>query len=98
MSLVPTPSPYTLRAALRRQTVLTCALVALAAIGAVALSGRVPLAGALCAILLGVLAVIRALAPTERVGALAVRSRGIDVSVLASLAIGLGVLSTTPNL
>lgn len=91
-------SPFTLRAAVRRQAVLTWALVSLALIGVVALSGRVPLAGMLTALLLGFLAVTRATRPTEKVGALAVRSRAIDVTVLATLAVGLAVLSMTPNL
>ena len=56
------------------------------------------LAGLLLAILLGVLAVLRAVLPVRAVGALAVRSRGLDVAVLLVLAISLAVLSSSPNL
>lgn len=57
-----------------------------------------PLAGILLAVLLGVLALTRAVLPVRAVGALAVRSRALDTGVLVLLAIGLGVLSVSPNL
>lgn len=95
---MPDPSPYTLRAALRRQIVLVIALIGVLGIIAVAATGRVPLAGTLLAVELVALALVRALAPTESVGGLAVRSRLLDVSGLLALAIGLGILVTTPNL
>nr|WP_245354708.1 DUF3017 domain-containing protein [Brachybacterium sacelli] len=57
-----------------------------------------PLAGQLLAALLGVLALLRAVLPVQAVGALAVRTRMIDVGVLVLLAIGLAVLSVAPNL
>ena len=57
-----------------------------------------PLAGVLLAALLLVLALMRALLPVRAVGALAVRSRGLDVAVLLALALGIAVLSTSPNL
>ena len=41
---------------------------------------------------------MRALLPVRAVGALAVRSRGLDVAVLLALALGIAVLSTSPNL
>ncbi|MFC0675808.1 DUF3017 domain-containing protein [Brachybacterium hainanense] len=91
-------SPYTLRAALRRQTVLVLALLALAVVVAVGASGRAPLAGLLLALLLGVLALLRAVAPTAVVGALAVRGRVTDVAVLGLLAAGVAVVSGAPNL
>ncbi len=47
------------------------------------------------ALLLAVCAIARALWPGRGPVALAVRSRGVDVAVLAVLAIGLGVLSRT---
>jgi len=55
-------------------------------------------AGLVLALLLGILAVLRAVLPVRAVGALAVRSRGLDVAVLLVLAISLGVLSSSPNL
>ena len=45
-----------------------------------------------------VLAVLRAVLPVRTIGALAVRSRVLDVSALLLLAVGLAVLSTSPNL
>lgn len=91
-------SPHTLGAALRRQAVLTLALLALAVTVAVGVLHSAPLAARGAAALLGVLAVLRAVLPVRRIGALAVRSRGLDVAVMAVLAIGLAVLSTSPNL
>ena len=96
---VPAPrSPHTLRAAFRRQAVLTLALPALALIVLVGATLSAPLAGVLLAALLLVLALMRALLPVRAVGALAVRSRGLDVAVLLALALGIAVLSTSPNL
>lgn len=93
------PSPFTLRAAFRRQIVLTAALLVLGVIVVIGAVGLVPLAGILLACLLGVLALVRLLLPTRMVGALAVRSRGVDVAVLLVLAVGLAVLATSsPNL
>lgn len=77
---------------------LTTALIAMAVIVAVGARTEVALAGVLLALLLGVLAVLRAVLPVRAVGALAVRSRGLDAGVLLVLAIGLAVLSTSPNL
>lgn len=91
-------SPYTLRAALRRQAVLVAALPVLAVIIAIGATGRAPLAGLLLAAELAVLALVRALLPTHSVGALAVRPRSVDVTVLMVLAVGLAFLSGTPNL
>ncbi|WP_394215494.1 DUF3017 domain-containing protein [Brachybacterium vulturis] len=91
-------SPFTVSAAVRRQSVLTLALGALGAIIAVGVLFSAALAGLLLAVLLGSLAVLRAALPVRVVGALAVRSRGFDVAVLLMLAISLGVLSTSPNL
>lgn len=90
--------PTTLSAALRRQAVLTCALCALGGIIVVGVLTSVPLAGGLLALLLGILAVLRAVLPIRAVGALAVRSRGLDVAVLLVLALSLAVLSSSPNL
>lgn len=91
-------SPTTLAAAFQRQAVLTLALCALGVIVAIAVLASVPLAGLLLAALLGVLAVLRAVLPVRVVGALAVRSRGLDVVVLLMLAVSLAVLSAAPNL
>lgn len=91
-------SPFTLSAALRRQAVLSGALVALLGIIAVGVLYSAPLAGLLLAAMLFILAVLRAALPVRAVGALAVRSRAIDVAVLVVLAISLGVLSSAPNL
>ena len=91
-------SPYSFSAAVRRQAVLTSALCALAVIILLGVLHSAALAGLLLAVLLGVLAVLRAALPVRAVGALAVRSRGLDVAVLLVLAISLGVLSTSPNL
>ena len=101
MSRVPqrqTPSPHTFSAAVRRQAVLTSALCALAVIVLLGVLRSASLAGLLLAVLLGALAVLRAALPVRAVGALAVRSRGLDVTVLVVLAISLGVLSASPNL
>jgi ABC-type enterochelin transport system permease subunit len=51
----------------------------------------------LAALLLG-LALLRALLPVRAVGALAVRSRGLDVAVLLLLALAIAALTTSPNL
>lgn len=94
----PDRSPFTLRAAFERQFVLTVALISVVVIVAIGAFTEVALAGALLALLLGVLAVLRTVLPVRAVGALAVRSRGLDAGVLLVLAIGLAVLSTSPNL
>lgn len=91
-------SPFTLRAAVRRQWVLVCALPILAVIVAIGATGHAPLAGGLLAAELAVLAVMRAVLPTEVVGALAVRRRPLDVAVLLGLAVALLALVGTPNL
>lgn len=98
MANVAAPSPRSLRGALRRQRVLTVALVALGVIVVVGVMGYVPLAGVLLAILLALLAVFRIMLPVQAVGALAVRSRAVDASVLLALAAGLALLAGTPNL
>lgn len=90
--------PTSLAAAFQRQAVLTLALIALGGILVVGVTSSASLAGLLLALLLGVLAVLRAVLPIRVVGALSVRSRGLDVAVLLVLAISLGVLSTAPNL
>lgn len=92
------PSPFTLRAALRRQAVLVVALPVLAVIVVIGALGQAPLAGILLAAELGCLALARAVLPTSAVGALAVRHRPIDVAVLLALAIGLVFLAGSPNL
>ncbi|GAA4523040.1 DUF3017 domain-containing protein [Brachybacterium paraconglomeratum] len=91
-------APTSLAAAFQRQAVLTVALCVLGVIVAIAVLASVPLAGLLLAILLGVLAVLRAVLPVRAVGALAVRSRGLDVLVMLMLAVALAVLSASPNL
>ena len=98
MANVVAPSPRSLRGALRRQRVLTVALVALSVIVVVGAMGHVPLAGVLLAILLALLALARIMLPVQAVGALAVRSRAVDASVLLALAVGLALLAGTPNL
>ena len=90
--------PTSLAAAFQRQAVLTLALIALGGILVVGVISSAALSGLLLAILLVVLAVLRAVLPIRAVGALAVRSRGLDVAVLLLLAISLGLLSTAPNL
>lgn len=90
--------PTSLAAAFQRQAVLTLALIALGGILVVGVISSAALAGLLLALLLGMLAVLRAVLPIRAVGALAVRSRGLDVAVLLLLAISLGLLSTAPNL
>ncbi|MBB5830605.1 DUF3017 domain-containing protein [Brachybacterium aquaticum] len=90
--------PHSLGAALRRQAVLTLALLALAVIVPIGVLHSAPLAGRLLAALLLVLAAARAFLPVRVVGALAVRSRGLDVAFLLLLSIAIGVLSTSPNL
>src|SRR5699024_1646315 len=101
MSRVPqrqTPSPHTFSAAVRRQAVLNSALCALAVIVLLGVLRVASRAGLLLSVLLGYLAVLRASLPFRAVGALAVLSRGLDVTVLVVLAISLGVLSASPNL
>lgn len=96
---VPAPrSPHTLRAAFRRQTVLTLALIALALIVVLGATVSASLAGILLSALLLGLALLRALLPVRAVGALAVRSRGLDTAVLLVLALGIAALTTSPNL
>ena len=96
---VPAPrSPHTLRAAFRRQAVLTLALVALALIVVLGATVSASLAGILLSALLLALALLRALLPVRAVGALAVRSRGLDTAVLVVLALGIAALATSPNL
>ncbi|WP_414644507.1 DUF3017 domain-containing protein [Brachybacterium sp.] len=91
-------SPFTISAAVRRQAVLSSALVALGLIIVLGVLVSAPLAGGLLAALLGILAVLRAVLPIRAVGALAVRSRALDVAVLLLLAVSLAVLSAAPNL
>ena len=96
---VPAPrSPHTLRAAFRRQAVLTLALVALALIVVLGATVSASLAGILLSALLLALALLRVLLPVRAVGALAVRSRGLDTAVLVVLALGIAALATSPNL
>jgi hypothetical protein len=96
---MPTPrSPFTLRAALARQRVLVTALVLLTGCIGIGALHSASLAGQLVAVLLVVLAVLRLAMPTARMGALAVRSRGVDASVMAVIGVALAVLSTSPNL
>lgn len=91
-------SPFTLRAALGRQKILVCALVILTVIIAIGASGRAPLAGTLLAVELVVLAGLRASLSAQAVGALAVRQRPVDVTVLLVLAAGLFAVVGVPNL
>lgn len=83
---------------MRRQAVLLCALLALATIVTVGALASAPLAGRLLGALLGLLALLRAVLPARAVGAMAVRSRGLDVTVLVLLALPLVVLASSPNL
>lgn len=85
-------------AACRRQWVLVLSVPAVVVIAVIGTTAGAPVAGQLFAALLGVLALLRAALPVHAVGALAVRTRMLDVGVLALLAIGLGVLSAAPNL
>jgi len=91
-------SPFTLRAALRRQAVLVCALVVLVVIVVIGATGRAPLAGVLLGGELVVLALLRALLSAQAVGALAIRPRPVDVTVMLVLAAGLFALAGAPNL
>jgi hypothetical protein len=52
-------------------------------------------AGILLALLLAACALARLLLPVRVVGSLAVRSRGLDVVMLAALALGVAVLAVT---
>lgn len=91
-------SPYTVRAALRRQAVLLVALPVLVVIVVIGALGHAPLAGVPLAAELGGLALVRAVLPVRAVGALAVRHRPIDVAVPLALAVGLLFLAGSPNL
>lgn len=91
-------SPFTLRAAIRRQAVLIAALVVLGVVVAVGATGRAPLAGTLLGIELVILAVLRLTLPTRVVGALAVRQRLVDAAVLLVLGLGILALVGAPNL
>lgn len=94
----PARSPHTLGAAFRRQAVLTLALSALALIVVIGTAVSASLAGILLSALLLSLALLRALLPVRAVGALAVRSRGLDTAVLLVLALSIAALTTSPNL
>lgn len=90
--------PHTFGAAVHRQIALILTLVALVVVIGIALAGAVPLAGRLLTGLLLVVAFVRLVVPVQKLGALAVRARGIDVTFLLILAVGIGVLSGAPNL
>ncbi|WP_240613193.1 DUF3017 domain-containing protein [Brachybacterium endophyticum] len=92
------PSRVPLREGLRRQRLLALILVALAAAIVVGALTSAVLAGRLLAGLLLVVAALRAMLPDGALGALAVRSRGLDTLVLLGLSAGLAVLSAAPNL
>ncbi|MBK0331258.1 DUF3017 domain-containing protein [Brachybacterium halotolerans subsp. kimchii] len=83
---------------LRRQTLLLLALIALVAVLGFGASTSAVVAGRLLAALLLVVALLRACLPASLLGALVVRSRGLDVLVMLALAGGLAVLSAAPNL
>lgn len=83
---------------LRRQTLLLLALIALVVVLGFGAATGAALAGRLLAGLLLVLALLRACLPASVLGALVVRSRGLDVLVMLALAGGLAVLSAAPNL
>ena len=87
-------SPYTLRAALRRQRPLLVALLVALAIVLIGAAGNVPLAGRAMGILMLVLLAV----PAQRLGALVVRTRLLDAAVLLALGAGLIALSAAPNL
>lgn len=91
-------SPYTLRAALRRQRPLLVALLVALAIVLIGAAGNVPLAGRAMGILMLVLAGVRLAVPAQRLGALVVRTRLLDAAVLLALGAGLIALSAAPNL
>ncbi len=83
---------------LRRQTLLLLALIALVAILGFGAFTSAVVAGRSLAAMLLVVALLRACLPASLLGALVVRSRGLDVLVMLVLAGGLAVLSAAPNL
>lgn len=91
-------SPFTLRAALARQRVLATALGLLAGSVGIGVLLSASLAGMVVAALLIVLAILRLVLPTSELGALAVRSRGMDAGIMLVIGVALAVLSTSPNL
>ena len=72
-------------------------LAVLLGAGGAALAGLVSfrLAGLVLAAVLCAVAVARLVLPVARVGALAVRSRGVDVATAASIAVAVAVLALT---
>lgn len=87
-----------LREGLRRQRLLVLALVALVVVLLIGISTSAVLTGRLLAALLAALALLRATLPESALGALVVRSRGLDTLVMLALAVGISVLSAAPNL
>lgn len=94
----PSPRRVPLAEGLRRQILLLLVLVAVAAILATGAATSAVLAGRLLAALLIVVSLLRACLPRAALGALVVRSRGLDVLAMLVLAGGLAVLSAAPNL
>ncbi|WP_058235297.1 DUF3017 domain-containing protein [Devriesea agamarum] len=91
--------PFTLRAAIQRQLVLVVALPLAFLIIVFGAFGFAAEAGIALAVLLGALAVLRAVLPIGWVGALAVRTRAVDVAVLTTFAVALVLLAlSAPNL
>ncbi|WP_341856247.1 DUF3017 domain-containing protein [Brachybacterium sp. GPGPB12] len=91
-------SPHTLRAAFRRQTVLALTLPALALIVLIGATLSAPLAGVLLAALLLVLALMRALRRCGRSARSPSAPAASTSRCLLALALGIAVLSTSPNL
>lgn len=91
-------NPTSFQAGLKRQLVLLLVLLGLAGTVAVAILVSVPTAGYCLSGLVFATAFLRAVLPAERLGALIVRPRWIDVALLLTLSIALAVLSASPNL
>lgn len=91
-------NPASFQAGLNRQFLLLLVLLGLAGTVTVAVLVNVPTGGYCLAGLMAVTAILRAVMPAERLGALIVRPRWIDVAILLLLSLGLALLSASPNL
>ena len=95
----PDNSPYTLRAAIRRQRWFLLALAGIPVALLAAWLGYVPLAGVLLGIECALLGAARLMVPARCLGGIAVRERKLDAALYFVLAAALVAFAlTAPNL
>ncbi|MBV7411605.1 DUF3017 domain-containing protein [Dermabacteraceae bacterium TAE3-ERU27] len=95
----PDNSPYTLRAAIRRQRWFLLALTGIPVALLAAWAGQVPFAGVLLGVECLLLGVARLAVPARLLGGIAVRERKLDAALYFSLSAALIALAlTAPNL